>query len=1071
MWPSETTTHIFSTKQPGGSDDLDVALGCNCCKYKVRRRPKSARYYNPYNSGPRISEMSKSFEDLENYFKNEIKPKANYQYVIIKTLLENELECDRELIDEELKFYNSSVRIDLEAGLQTLSSHGFLTIQDDIVSLELNDQVSQKSALNLVSLCNRYIYRENGPSPHNPLQFFIAAGKKKRLHVSLSKLPIKWGVKNQIDNSNPAGKTYNLANERDLVYLYASGQEEKKGFLGVGIIKKKQEENVPWLYDESEGNVIYGKRLILDILYVADEDEYALVETTPSLPTTSLFNRVAKAPNAKKLFEDTNKQWKIFPEISKPTYYEFLINEPEENWQEQKEKKHVMLELEMSEDLRSVPSDGLKEFLEERFPSDAAKTLAFMEFSSINKGDVVIAYDGSKIVGIGRTPESFDNGYDFQVDTKFPHRLKVDWEPDFVEIPYVNNSWSKFKILHVDETDGGQILSGIAPQPEIDSYIMLEYDENIQPIRKDSSENQEYNFKSTDKYQEEIKPNSNTIWFQYEDNELFLVGRGPIFDEIQEKPGSVGEKYATLSNFSLFDREYHEQNLSSPRRIKVPPPLFERIQKYQHPDGDGGTVEKKLNAGQNIIQISNRLFDELVDLPPVPKVFEDEDLSLPDNLEEIRKTIQEKLLIDETTIDHLISSLAAKKHILLTGAIGTGKTHIATLLPSIVWDGSVDGYYAEVRTATSDWTTQDVIGGIMPKIDKEKQITYAVEKGCVSAAVYNNWLNGDNKTRVYIDKNNKRYQGMWTVIDEFNRANIDRSFGQLFTALEYGEIKLPTNNPDKEYEPLRIPKDYRIIGTLNTSDKHFLHTLSDALKRRFDIIELLPPPYEKMEQEKYHVAKKVIGDMGKLDLTTIAVDDDNQTVAVGSDVEAEAALDTLYRIMTYIRLVKPLGTALLISMFRFMITNHKLTGDWNKSLDLALTSTVLPQIESLPYWTLKVIKNTVCGNLYDFFTTDPDFKKSSKSYLNDILTLRKFFATMGKPAKKSFDRIKKQTLVSDDKDKLDVWKDGNESTKILSPPKLGLFSKSIEKIVAEKSFSDEYETDDETDDEMDNDLV
>ena len=79
---------------------------------------------------------------------------------------------------------------------------------------------------------------------------------------------------------------------------------------------------------------------------------------------------------------------------------------------------------------------------------------------------------------------------------------------------------------------------------------------------------------------------------------------------------------------------------------------------------------------------------------------------------------------------------------------------------------------------------------------------------------------------------------------------------------------------------------------------------------------------------------------------------------------------------------------------------------------------------------------------------------------------------MGKPAaKKAFTRIKKQTLVSDDEDKLNVWKEGNESTKILSPPKLDLFSKSIENIVAEKSFSDEYETDDETDDEMDDNLV
>ena len=1067
MIPSATTTHNFVTKVKGAFDEdpnTIVALGCNCCNVKVSRRPKSAQY----GSGLRTNNR-KSFEDLENYFKNEIKPKANYQYVIIKTLLENYPECDRELINEEIKFYNSSKRLDLDAGLETLSRHGFLDFDDQAVVLKLNGEPTPEQKIQLVSMCNRYIYREHGPD-RKELQSFTGVGTMENWVHSFRNFPTKWAITTENPN-NPANADYNLVNVGDLLYCYPTDQANR-GFTGVGIIKKKVEENEPWWPDEPDDHSKYAKRVIIDTLYVSiSPDDLITVETGTGLPFVKAMNRIANVENAKKLFEDTNKKWKIFPEISKPTYYEFLIKEPEESWEEQKENQYVTLEIEMSEDLRSVTSDGLKEFLEKKFSDDAEKTVAFMEFSSVKKGDVIIAYDGSKILGIGRTAESFDDGYDFRAGKKFPHRLKVDWEPDFIEIPYVNDSWSKFKILHVEETSGGQILSGIAPQPEIDSYIMLEYDEKTQKIRKNRSENQEYYFKSTDNDQEKIKPNSNSIWFQYEDNELFLVGSGPIFDEIQEKPGSVGEKYATLSNFSLFDREYHEHNLSSPRRIQVPPPLFERIQKYHHPDGDGDTVEKRLNAGQNIIQISNRLFEQLVDLPPVPKVFEDEDLSLPDNLEEIRKTIQEKLLIDETTIDHLISSLVAKKHILLTGAIGTGKTHIATLLPSIVWDGSVDGYYAEVRTATSDWTTQDVIGGIMPKIDKEKQITYAVEKGCVSAAVYNNWLNGDNKTRVYIDKNNKRYRGMWTVIDEFNRANIDRSFGQLFTALEYGEIKLPTNNPDKEYEPLRIPKDYRIIGTLNTSDKHFLHTLSDALKRRFDIIELLPPPYEKMEQEKYHVVKKVIGDMGKLDLTTIAVDDDNQTVVVGSDVEAEAALDTLYRIMTYIRLVKPLGTALLISMFRFMITNHKLTDDWNKSLDLALTSTVLPQIESFPYWTLKVVKNAVCGNLYEFFNTDPDFKKSNKSYFDDITKLGLFFKITGKPARKTFARIKKQTLVSDDEDKLNVWKEGNESTKNLARPKLDLFSKSIENIVAEKSFSDEYETDDETDDEIDDDLV
>lgn len=59
------------------------------------------------------------------------------------------------------------------------------------------------------------------------------------------------------------------------------------------------------------------------------------------------------------------------------------------------------------------------------------------------------------------------------------------------------------------------------------------------------------------------------------------------------------------------------------------------------------------------------------------------------------------------------------------------------------------------------------------------------------------------------------------MIDEFNRANIDKAFGQLFTALEYGALDIPTIDPKRSSEKLLIPEDYRIIGTLNTFDKHF----------------------------------------------------------------------------------------------------------------------------------------------------------------------------------------------------------------------------------------------------------
>jgi hypothetical protein len=74
-----------------------------------------------------------------------------------------------------------------------------------------------------------------------------------------------------------------------------------------------------------------------------------------------------------------------------------------------------------------------------------------------------------------------------------------------------------------------------------------------------------------------------------------------------------------------------------------------------------------------------------------------------------------------------------------------------------------------------------------------------------------------------------------------NRAEIDRAFGPLFTALS-GEDKGAFSLDYMEGSPtITIPKRFRILCTMNDYDTRFVNSMSGALRRRFARILVLPP--------------------------------------------------------------------------------------------------------------------------------------------------------------------------------------------------------------------------------------
>lgn len=199
------------------------------------------------------------------------------------------------------------------------------------------------------------------------------------------------------------------------------------------------------------------------------------------------------------------------------------------------------------------------------------------------------------------------------------------------------------------------------------------------------------------------------------------------------------------------------------------------------------------------------------------------------SVEAVLSELPDGFSIDRQVVAAAVASLRAGKHLLLGGPPGSGKTTLAEALCR-----AVVGVNYDVTTATADWTTFDTIGGYLPDNDGLKFVPGVVLRSLENAG--------------------------WLIIDEVNRADIDKAFGPLFTVLSGGEGSsgrtsvLPYSTP--EGTPITIKwteaswqsdgvyplnATWRLIGTLNLSDKSSLFRLSFAFLRRFAVIDVPLP--------------------------------------------------------------------------------------------------------------------------------------------------------------------------------------------------------------------------------------
>lgn len=215
----------------------------------------------------------------------------------------------------------------------------------------------------------------------------------------------------------------------------------------------------------------------------------------------------------------------------------------------------------------------------------------------------------------------------------------------------------------------------------------------------------------------------------------------------------------------------------------------------------------------------------------IEALFEDE---MEDDIEEVEKIdlppynaddFLRDVYMDKTKYNTLVSLVIKKKNVILQGAPGVGKTFAAKRLAYSIM-GVMDPSRVMMIQFHQSYSYEDFIMGYRPTptggFEPKPGVFYDF---CKAAAVE------DDNTPYFF------------IIDEINRGNLSKIFGELFMLVEADkrgyELRLLYSD-----EKFSVPKNVHIIGMMNTADRS-LAMLDYALRRRFAFFDMVPGFEEK----------------------------------------------------------------------------------------------------------------------------------------------------------------------------------------------------------------------------------
>lgn len=190
-----------------------------------------------------------------------------------------------------------------------------------------------------------------------------------------------------------------------------------------------------------------------------------------------------------------------------------------------------------------------------------------------------------------------------------------------------------------------------------------------------------------------------------------------------------------------------------------------------------------------------------------------------------------EVYLDESQYNTLLALLRHKKNIILQGAPGVGKTFAAKRLAYAMMGERDDGRICSVQFHQS-YSYEDFVEGYKPS-----GAGFVLKKGT--------FFNFCQKAAADPDRD------YFFLIDEINRGNLSRIFGELLMLLEKDYRGKNSVLLAYSKEPFTVPENLYLIGMMNTADRS-LAIIDYALRRRFSFFEMKPafgeagfPDYQK----------------------------------------------------------------------------------------------------------------------------------------------------------------------------------------------------------------------------------